>query len=185
VEIEREENVWALGTEREQEAWHTLEAMSGKLALLGDMPGADDVRQKHRFLQGVLYWNLYRDYKARLWQANKNLAGIEREFRSAQRSYHQVDAARTDWPERFAELSGRIAALAPRAQGVESQLDALVVRQASLLQNLATGELRAQRDRLSTYLVQARFALASVYDRAATVSSTTAPAGTGLDEASQ
>jgi hypothetical protein len=38
---------------------------------------------------------------------------------------------------------------------------------------------------LSTYLVQARFALASVYDRAATMSSTTAPSGTGLDEVSQ
>jgi hypothetical protein len=175
VDIERDENVWALGTEREQEAWATLQAMSGKLALLGTTPGADDARAKHRFLQGVLYWNLDRDYKARLWQARKNLAGIERDFRAAQRAYHQVDAARANWPDRFGELSQRIGGLAPRVQGLDGQLQGLVARQAGFLENLATRELRAQRDRLSTYLVQARFALASIYDRAATVSSTTVP----------
>jgi len=34
------------------------------------------------------------------------------------------------------------------------------------LQGIAVEELKAQRDRLSTYMVQARFALASIYDRA-------------------
>ncbi|HSG65785.1 MAG TPA: hypothetical protein VLD39_12325, partial [Gammaproteobacteria bacterium] len=183
VEIERGENVWALGTEREQDAWATLEAMSAKLALLDDIPGTDGIREKHRFLKGVLFWNLHRDYKARLWQARKNLVGIERDFRTAQRSYHQVDAARIDWPERFTQLSGQIAAVTPRVQGVESQLAGLVARQASLLQNLAARELRAQRDRLSTYLVQARFALASIYDRSATASTTTLD-GAELDRVS-
>ncbi|HEY4881025.1 MAG TPA: hypothetical protein VIH80_02505, partial [Steroidobacteraceae bacterium] len=34
------------------------------------------------------------------------------------------------------------------------------------LQNVAASELNAQRDRLATYAVQARFALADIYDRA-------------------
>ena len=32
---------------------------------------------------------------------------------------------------------------------------------------IAVDELKAQRDRLNTYMLQARFALASIYDRAA------------------
>ena len=121
----------------------------------------------------MLFWNLSRDYKARHWRASKDLAAIERELRIAQRAYHQVNAVRADWPEQFAALTGRIAGLTPRIEGLAAQLDSLVVRQARFLEGVATRELYAQRERLSTYLVQARFALASVYDRSATVSSVT------------
>jgi hypothetical protein len=175
VAIERDENVWALGTEPEQAAWATFDAMDDKFDVLGSEPGAGMLREKQRFLRGILYWNLYRDYPARLWQAKKNLRSIERGFRSAQRSYHQVDFARAAWSENFTSLTQRIAGLTPRAQTLGAQLDGLIVRQAAFLQGVATRELRAQRDRLSTYLVQARFALASVYDRSATMSSTTSP----------
>ena len=175
IAIEREEDVRALGTASEQDAWATLEAMEQKLALVGDMPGSAEIADKQRFLKGVLFWNLYRDYRARLWQAKKNLRGIEREFRTAQRSFHQVDLAHTEWPDRFAILSERIAGLSPRLQALDGQLQRLVQRQSAFLQGLAARDLRAQRDRLSTYLLQARFALASIYDRSATVSSTAAP----------
>ncbi len=182
IAIERDANVWALGTEPEQEAWATLEAMDGKFDLLASEPGAAELREKQRFLSGVLYWNLYRDYRARLWQAKKNLRSVEREFRSAQRSYHQVDLARAEWPEKFTQLTERISGLTPRADTLGAQLDGLVVRQAAFLQGIATRELHAQRDRLSTYLVQARFALASIYDRSATMSSTASPAAEPVAE---
>jgi hypothetical protein len=171
TEIERLQSVAALGTDREQGAWARLDDMSATLDRLGDVPGAEYVRQKQRFLRGVLFWNLSRDYKARHWRAAKDLRAIERELRSAQRAYHQVDAVRADWPEEFAALTSRIEELSPRVDGLANQLDELVVRQARFLEGVATRELYAQRDRLSTYLVQARFALASVYDRSATMSS--------------
>ncbi len=175
MEIERRENVWALGTNREQDAWVRLTEMSPKLAQLGNIPGSREAREKHRFLQGVLLWNLSRDYKARHWRASKDLRGIERELRRAQRAYHQVNTVRTEWPDQFAALTSRIDGLEPRVAGLSSQLDGLVVRQAQFLESVATRELYAQRDRLSTYLVQARFALAAVYDRSATVSSVSPP----------
>ncbi len=175
IAIERDENVWELGTEPEQAAWATLDAMDDKFDVVGSEPGAGMLREKQRFLRGILYWNLYRDYRARLWQAKKNLRSIEREFRSAQRSYHQVEVASAAWSEKIATLTQRIAGLTPRVQTLGARLDGLIVRQAALLQGVATRELRAQRARLSTYLMQARFALASVYDRSATMSSTTSP----------
>ena len=42
--------------------------------------------------------------------------------------------------------------------------------QRAYLQAIAVGELRAQQQRLDVYTVQARFALAAIYDTAATVS---------------
>ena len=41
--------------------------------------------------------------------------------------------------------------------------DALA-RQRAFLQEIAIGELQAQRDRLDVYTIQARFALAAIYD---------------------
>jgi hypothetical protein len=181
--VESDENVWALGTESEQQASRTLDEMHNKLALLGEDPAAEELRDKQRFLRGVLFWNLHRDYKARLWQAKRNLQVLERDFRAAQRSYHQVDQAREEWPEKFAALSHRIGDLAPRVTTLEASLGAALEQQSLYLKALARRELQAQRDRLSTYLVQARFALASVYDRSATLSSSSAPANRALIEA--
>ena len=48
--------------------------------------------------------------------------------------------------------------------------------QRDFVQGIAVEELQAQRERVSTYLVQARFALASVYDRAAATAGAPAPA---------
>ena len=39
--------------------------------------------------------------------------------------------------------------------------------QRAFLQSIAVGELRAQKQRLDVYTVQARFALAAIYDMAA------------------
>ena len=41
------------------------------------------------------------------------------------------------------------------------------VEQRSFLESIAVGELRAQKQRLDVYTVQARFALAAIYDIAA------------------
>jgi hypothetical protein len=57
--------------------------------------------------------------------------------------------------------------LRPRVEGLKGTAQAALDRQQQYLQGIAIDELKAQRDRLNTYMVQARFALASIYDRAA------------------
>ena len=64
-------------------------------------------------------------------------------------------------------LTARIGALRPRVQGLQGSAQLALVRQQQFLQDIAVEELKAQRDRLNIYQVQARFALASIYDRAA------------------
>ena len=41
--------------------------------------------------------------------------------------------------------------------------------QHAFLRSIAVGELQAQKERLDIYTIQARFALAAIYDMAATV----------------
>ena len=165
--IERSEDAVALGTPKEQETWRKLTAMEPMLARLGAAPEAAELRDKQRFLKGLLLWDLRRDYKARLWAEKKSLAEVDRQLREAQRRHHEVESARDDWPEKFGALSARVAALTPRVLAMQTQAQAALAKQQDFLQGVAIDELKAQRDRLNTYMLQARFALASIYDRAA------------------
>jgi hypothetical protein len=165
--IERSEDVVALGTAKEQETWAKLESLEPKLAQLPNDAASEEIRAKHRFLRGLLLWDLRRDYKARLWAERKSLGELDRQLREAQRRHHDVSAARDDWPEKFSALSARIDGLRPRVEGLKGTAQAALDRQQQFLQGIAVDELKAQRDRLNTYMLQARFALASIYDRAA------------------
>ena len=46
-------------------------------------------------------------------------------------------------------------------------MEAATIRQRGFMEGIAVEELLAQKDRLETYTVQARFALAAIYDIAA------------------
>jgi tetratricopeptide (TPR) repeat protein len=165
--IERSEDVVALGTAKEQATWAMLTRMEPHLALLPNDAASEEMRTKHRFLRGLLLWDLRRDYKARLWAERKALGDLDRQLREAQRRHHQVTSAREDWSDKFGTLTARIEGLRPRVLGLQQTAQLALQRQQQFLQGIAVEELKAQRDRLNTYMVQARFALASIYDRAA------------------
>jgi tetratricopeptide (TPR) repeat protein len=165
--IERSEDVVALGTAKEQDTWRMIEDMEPQLASLPSDAESEEMRAKYRFLRGLLLWDLRRDYKARLWAERKALGDLDRQLREAQRRHHRVTSSRDDWPQKFTALTARIDGLRPRVLGLQQSAQAALSEQQRFLQNIAVTELKAQRDRLNTYTVQARFALASIYDRAA------------------
>lgn len=167
LEIEKTDDAVALGTPEQQELWQRLSGMEPKLALLSNDARAEALRYKQRFLKGLLLWDLRRDYNARLWNERKSLRDLDLGLKEARRRHYEVAKARDDWPEQFAALTRRIAALSPRVAGLQTAATAALAEQKDYLQGLAVNELKAQRDRLETYIVQARFALASIYDRAA------------------
>ena len=65
------------------------------------------------------------------------------------------------------EFAGRVADLRQRIEALQTRLAATEQRQSEYLAQVAVGELEQQKDRLATYQIQARFALGSMYDRAA------------------
>jgi hypothetical protein len=167
LEIERTGDAVALGTPAQQEAWRTLSEMEPDFARLGTDELAEELRRKHRFFKGLLMWDLRRDYPARLWAEQRSLRELDRELKEARRRHHEVSNARNTWPEQFAALTARIAALTPRVQALRGTARDTLENQRAFVQGIAVEELQAQRERVNTYLIQARFALASVYDRAA------------------
>jgi hypothetical protein len=62
--------------------------------------------------------------------------------------------------------------LSPQISNLQDRVDVAMAMQRAFLQTIAVDELQAQKRRLDTYTVQARFALAAIYDLSSTVGST-------------
>ena len=167
--IEESHDWLALATKPEFEMWGEITGLEKAPALHADIPEAEEVHDKISLLKGVLQWELERDFNDRVWRIRRNLREIGEALVAAQRSRRQIDETMRSEPLRFAEISDRVRDLTPRIEGTKMRVEEALSKQRAFLQSIAIGELQAQKQRLDIYTVQARFALAAIYDLAATV----------------
>ena len=166
--IEQSHDWLSLATRSEFDMWGEITAMESSPALNADIPEAAEVRDKINLLKGVMQWNLERDFKDRLWRVRRDLQETGEGLVATQRSWRQIEDTMLNEPKRFEELGARVYGLAPRIEGMKMNVEDALFRQRVFLQEIAVGELQAQKDRLDIYTIQARFALAAIYDMAAT-----------------
>ncbi|HET7756455.1 MAG TPA: hypothetical protein VFK87_04280, partial [Steroidobacteraceae bacterium] len=94
----------------------------------------------------------------------------------------RVEQARRAMPTNTGEFAARVAALKGRIDTLQARLAATEQKQAGFLARLAEHELADQQARLATYQVQARFALGTMYDRAANAAAAAAPKAPGPEQ---
>jgi hypothetical protein len=166
--IERENDVAGLATAREREQWSKVERIEKALAEAdqGD-PVVQEMREKTRLLRGTLLWDFNSSYKARLWRARKELRELEVAYKEARRRWVLVERAREEYPARTEAFAKRVQGLQPRIERLSARLAGAADSQNKYLADIAVRELESQKERLAAYSLQARFALASIYDRAA------------------
>jgi outer membrane protein assembly factor BamD (BamD/ComL family) len=166
-DIEQGKDALGLATKREWELWGEITGLESTPALASGIPEADEVSDKIGLLKGVLQWDLERDFQDRLWRIRRNLRQTGEALVDTQRSRRQIDERMRTEPLRFDELSDRVYGLGPRIESMKMRVADAMADQRSFLQAIAVEELTAQKQRLDIYTVQARFALAAIYDVAA------------------
>ncbi|MEE8464672.1 MAG: hypothetical protein V3S53_07795, partial [Gammaproteobacteria bacterium] len=167
-EIDENSDYLALAGADEQSQNHRLRLVEKKLAVLPYGSETSDLRKKQRLLAGVLNWRLEARFKERLWRQKKTLNDLDIAMLDARQRSAKVSRARTEMPAKFARYRQTIDGLRPRVRAMIAQAAIIAATQQAFLQSLAIAELEAQKERLYTYRVQARFALATIYDRATT-----------------
>jgi len=165
--IETTADVVALGTPNERAQWARVERLEEQLASLPRGEELDQARDKLRLIKGALYWQLDAEFKARSYEQRRSLRELDAALEELQNRWVRVQQARATVPSDTDEFSARIAALAARVQTARSRLADASQQQNQYLEGVAVAELRAQQQRLDSYALQARFALAGIYDRAA------------------
>ena len=166
--IEQTHDWLALATKAEFDMWEEISMYEKNPSLQADIPEAKETRDKIALLKGVLQWKLEKEFKERLWRVKRETHDAGEALVEAQRSRRQIDQTMIVEPQRFAELSDRVYGLSPRIEGMKMRVEDTLAQQRAFLQSIAIGELQAQKQRLDIYTVQARFALAAIYDVAAT-----------------
>ena len=169
--IERSSDVAALGSTEERERWRQIREIEAALATQPDDEPSNAMRDRLRLVKGVLYFQLNDAFKARVWQERRTIKDLDLALREAQNRWIRVDRARKSVPTNTGEFATRLAALKDRIAALQVRLADAEHRQNEYLQRVAIAELAAQKDRLAAYQVQARFALATMYDRAANADS--------------
>jgi len=167
--IEQSNNWLALATEQEFEMWGDITSLERRPALSTDTPEAIEVRDKVQLLKGVLQWQLERDFNDRRRHIRHDLRQTGEALVKTQRSRRKIDDSMREEPLRFDAFTQRVDNLGPRIAGVKLRVGDAMADQRAYLQSIAVGELQAQKQRLDIYTVQARFALAAIYDLAASV----------------
>jgi tetratricopeptide (TPR) repeat protein len=166
--IEQSNDWLALASEQEFAMWGEISGFERSPALVANIPEAAEARDKIRLLKGVLQWQLEGDFKNRLWRIRRDLRRTGEALVETQRARRQIDETIRNEPMRFEEFSQRVYGLGPRIEGMKMQVSDALAEQRTFLQSIAVGELQAQKRRLDMYTIQARFALAAIYDQAAT-----------------
>ena len=115
----------------------------------------------------MLYWRLDAAFKERSYEQRRALRELDASLEELQNRWVRVQRARATVPTNTGEFADRIAALAERIKALRLRLADASGMQSDYLQTVAATELAAQKERLAAYAVQARFALADIYDRAA------------------
>ena len=165
--IEAQGDVAALGSPEERDQWARIQRIEAALADAPDNEETAGIRDRLRLVKGVLYFRLNDSFRARLWRERRTLKDLDLALHEAQARWIRVERARKSVPTNTGEFATRIAALQQRIDALQIRLVDAAKKQNAYLADLAVKELEGQKDRLATYQIQARFSLATMYDRAA------------------
>jgi hypothetical protein len=158
-------DIVAVAPAAEQDQWRRLLSMESAPAW--ESQAATGLQEKQRILKGVLLWNMDKEYRVRMWRQEKENAALAGELELADEQFAAIEHATESLPGTLLEFENRIDVLEASIVQLQARLSVSMEQYANYLNDIATEELVAQRERLLTYRAQARFSLASVYDRIA------------------
>lgn len=175
---EKDGNAIAFGTVQERGQWSRIRALDAVLQAAPPASATDEARDKLRLIRGALQWKLEASFPERDYAARSELRALHAALNEAQVRWSRLQRARESVdPQAASAMTGRIVALNEQLSALRSGITAAKDRQDRALAQIAQAQLLAQRERLSTYTMQARFALADLYDRAVSDMQPDRPAG--------
>ena len=182
--IDSTQDAAALGSAEERDQWARIQRLEAALANAPGTPENAELRDRLRLVKGVLLFRLNDSFRARLWQQRRTMKDLDLSLREAQSRWIRVERARKSVPTNNGEFAARVASLKQRIDTLQVRLADIESKQSGYLAQIAVAELDEQKNRLAAYQVQARFALATMYDRAANPGARNGP-GSSQDVAPQ
>jgi len=160
-------DIAAVATPEEAAHWRKLEEVARRIDSLPPGAQRDAMAERVRVLRGTLAWQLDAAYKLRMSRLRSALEETDAALAEARRRYALVEQAGELAPRNTDGFATRVRELERRMASLQPRIDATAAAQERLLAGIAVRELEAQKARLASYATQAQFALAALYDGAA------------------
>jgi hypothetical protein len=173
--IETQGNPVRLANSEETQHWQRLQDIKSALAALPRNAQTEQLLERRSRLEGILYWRLNSEYKPRLWEAKRQLAEVSDLLGQTRDNLNSLKIADTATPASFTGFDSRIIHNKARIGELLARTESTRLAQGKLIEQIAVRELEQQKERLDTYIVQARFALAQTYDSAQIAGKGTTP----------
>jgi predicted negative regulator of RcsB-dependent stress response len=132
-----------------------------------DSPETLALRQRAARLRGALTWRLETEYHERLTIAHEHLYELNAHVDALTRQYDAFVRTRQAAEHSHVGYDIQISRLRERVRDALQRLDILMARQGHMIETVAINQLNARRERLVAQQVEARYAVADSYDRAA------------------
>lgn len=159
-----------LATDDELRKFRELSRLQRRLSRLKKKYGAAavaDSEDRLRILNGDMVWKIENDFAPRLWGMEKSLAEIDQGLEQTQSDRTMLTRIKSSSPARFNAFKSQIQGMHRRIDQVSNNAKRLEERLANRIQTMAILGLEIQRERLSTYLTQAKFGATQLIDEAA------------------
>ncbi|MFQ6023607.1 MAG: hypothetical protein ACE5NW_12890, partial [Acidiferrobacterales bacterium] len=163
--IEDQGDAMALAGAKERDLIARLQRIKATIERMADTQDVTEYRQKYRIFSGLLLWKISTDYKPRLWRIKKTIRQLDKALTEARLRERSLQRIQKIARRGFEGYGKRSAVLRHRISLLQRKVDIAVRTHEDYLQELAATELERQRQRLRTYITQARFGIAQVYDR--------------------
>jgi uncharacterized coiled-coil DUF342 family protein len=167
AQIESTQDVESLATPDEKARLQRLERLAAHLQDAPANPDNEALQEKLRRLRGIQSWDLWSAWPARRWQVKKALEESTRQLDEAREHRAAIEQASLAGRASFDGFEDRIESGRARIQQLRAATRSEAIAQGQHLETLAIAELKLRRARLNTYLTQAQFAVAQIYDKAA------------------
>jgi chromosome segregation ATPase len=132
-----------------------------------DSPETLALRQRAARLRGALTWRLETEYHERLTTAHEHLDELNAHVDALTRQYDAFVRTRQAAVHSYVGYDIQINRLRERVRDALQRVDILMARQGHMIETVAINQLNARRERLVAQQIQARYAVADSYDRAA------------------
>lgn len=164
--IERDEDTDAFATDKERSLMARAERLRAGAVQVTDPMERDAILDKHRLLRGLITWDVSAEYSTRLWEAKRSLMESGRALFEADQRRQSLLQAQAEVPASFNAFAIRIDSMRGRIVGLRAEIEIAARAQEHYLATLAVDELTRRREQVLTYVTQARFAVAQIYDQA-------------------
>jgi len=149
----------------EKELLDTLDKARRNLGSLdGNDPEVIELKSKHRFLAGVMKWNVDTDYAPRLWTVKTSVRELDNALRGVNRAIESLTRVWKTAPAHHKQLRAKINGKKEYIKSLKLRIEQAMIVQEQKVQQLAVNAIGQYRDYLKKYQDRALFGKARVYD---------------------